>query len=150
MDWYAFENPYANDEPTYFIAEDEETGKIIGYLGRAPNRFVINGKPHQAYFAHDLYVHPDYRNMGIFITMSLYKAIEDACKSFCCLVWTTDLNLEFQKRRGYHELKAGLFVKVFDPKKMLVKAKGESTLVNILSSCLKTSMICLWCRRPTG
>jgi GNAT superfamily N-acetyltransferase len=115
MQWVAFNNPFANGKPTYFVALDGP--KIIAHLGRMPAEFLIAGKKYDGYYVHDLYVHPEYRSKGhgFFITVSLYKTIEDKSDSFCCLVWTTDLNLEIQRRRGYYELRGNRYYKFFEP-----------------------------------
>jgi len=137
FEWLAFGNSSANGEPTYFVAEDD--GNIVGHLGRMPTEFFINGKTRKAYFVHDLYVHPEYRKkgMGFFVTMSLYKAIENNSESFCCLVWTSELNLEIQRRIGYYELKAGCYLKVLNPDVILKRVLRNKTLVKILSSTVR-------------
>ena len=56
IEWLAFENPFANGEPTYFIAV--ENGCIIAHLGRMPVEFMARGRCCKGYFIHDLYVHP--------------------------------------------------------------------------------------------
>lgn len=115
MEWCAFRNPFSNNEPTYLIAEDK--GEIVAHLGRMPTEFIINGSIKRGYFIHDLYVHPKYRKKGFgyFLSMSLYMAVEEKSKFFCCLVWTTALNLELQRRRGYQELLADRFIKLLNP-----------------------------------
>lgn len=119
LEWLAFKNPYADKLKTYFVAE--KSGKIIGHLGRMPAEFIIKGRRQKAYFVHDLYVHPDYRKKGngVFLTMALYKKAEENSDSFCCGLWSTPLNLQILRRRGYYELKADKYVKVLDPRKLL-------------------------------
>jgi GNAT superfamily N-acetyltransferase len=141
MEWLAFKNPFAGNEPTYFIAEDN--GKIVAHLGRMPNEFIIQGKLHRAYFSHDLLVHPEYRKkgLGLFLTMSLYKAIEENSNSFCCLIWTSELNLDMQRRRGYYETKAGCYLKVFNPEDIIRRLLKKKTLIRVLSPLLKGILI---------
>jgi GNAT superfamily N-acetyltransferase len=138
FEWLAFRNPFADGEATYFVAEDD--GRIIAHLGRMPMEFVINGKSCRGYFVHDLFVHPEYREKGegFFISISLYKAVEKDSGSFCCLVWTTDLNLEMQKRRGYHELWADRYFKFFDPYAKLKKVIRQDAFAKVSSIVLKT------------
>jgi len=137
MEWCAFKNPYANNEPTYFVAEDN--GDIVAHLGRMPTEFMINGKHQKGYFGHDLYVHPEYRKkgMGFFLSMSLYKAIEERSDSFLCFIWTSRLNLDMQRRRGYYELKAGCYLKILNPAETLRKLLKQETLVKVLSPFIK-------------
>lgn len=80
LEYIAFNNPYANGEPTYFVADDGE--HIVGHLGRMPMKFLVKGKIHKGYYIHDLYVHPDYRasGKGFFVSNALYKKIEDESK----------------------------------------------------------------------
>jgi GNAT superfamily N-acetyltransferase len=138
LEWIAFKNPFAENDPTYFVAEAE--GRIVAHLGRMPTQFVIKGKLTKGYFIHDLYVHPEYRNKGIgfFLSMSLYKAIEDRSESFCCLVWTTPLNLEFQRRRGYYELWANRYVKLLNPDEALGKFLKHKLLVRLLGLIVRS------------
>lgn len=136
IEWIAFNNPYAGREPTYFIAHDGE--KIVAHLGRMPLEFRIKGKVRKGYFAHDLFVHPDYRKgSGFFIVSSLYRAVEKQSDSFCCLVWTTDLNLELQRRRGYVETSCERYYKFFDPYPKLKKAVKPEMAARIASGPLK-------------
>jgi GNAT superfamily N-acetyltransferase len=115
LEWLAFRNPFANGESTYFVAEDSE--RIVAHLGRMPTEFTINGRRQRGYFMHDLYVHPEYRKKGkgYFISMALYKAVEENTDSFCCGLWTSPLNLEIQRRRRYLELHADKYVKLLHP-----------------------------------
>lgn len=142
LEWIAFHNPFANDEPTYFVADDN--GKIIAHLGRMPMLFVINGQPCKGYFTHDLFVHPEYRaqGQGIFITLSLYRAIEENSDSFCCMVWTTELNLRFQKRLGYYCLNSNRYYKFFNPYGKMKKVIKRDSLAKL------TSLICQSLLRP--
>jgi GNAT superfamily N-acetyltransferase len=137
MEWCAFRNPYANNEPTYFVAEDN--GEIVAHLGRMPTEFMINGKHQKGYFVHDLYVHPENRKRGtgFFLSMSLYKAIEQKSDSFLCLIWTSDLNLAMQRRRGYYELKAGCYLKIINPDEILKRVLKQKTLASVLGPFIK-------------
>jgi GNAT superfamily N-acetyltransferase len=143
FEWIAFKNPFARGEPTYFIAE--EGGKVFAHLGRMPLDFATRGKRRRGYFAHDLYVHPEFRargGLGFMVTMGFYKAVEQAsAQSFCCFVWTSPLNLQMQRRRKYHEIPGYRWVKLLDVEKKiqpLVKSPGLagalSTITNRLSS----------------
>jgi GNAT superfamily N-acetyltransferase len=137
LEWLAFKNPSAGREPTYFIAEHD--GRIVAHLGRMPTVFVINGRLEKGYYVHDLYVHPDYRKkgMGFFLTMSLYKTVEESSDSFCCLIWTSALNLEFQRRRGYHELQAHAYVKILNPEYKIRKSLKPKMLIKPTIPILK-------------
>jgi GNAT superfamily N-acetyltransferase len=138
MEWLAFKNPYENDEATYFIADDQ--GKIVAHLGRMPMEFVIKGNLRRGYYFHDLYVHPEYRKkgLGLFLSMSLYNAAEKNSKSFCFCIWTNEINLNFQRKRGYHELKYPSYVKILDPYPILIKRiKGQKQVAKIASLILK-------------
>jgi len=101
--WVAFNNPAAGAQPTYYVAVYK--GRIVAHLGRMPSDFSVQGKDARGYFIHDLFVHPDTRRMGLglFISMELYERANSDSDSFCCLVWTTPLNLELQRRNGYAE-----------------------------------------------
>ncbi len=140
MEWCAFKNPYAGTEPTYFVADDD--GKIVAHLGRMPTEFIVKGRPQRGYFVHDLYVHPQYREggRGVFLSMSLYRAIEHRSDSFLCLVWTTDLNLSMQRKRGYYELKAGCYLKILNPKEILRRTLKRRILVATLSPFVKVGL----------
>ena len=133
LKWLAFSNPYANGEPTYFVAEDGE--RIVAHLGRMPTKFLINGKIESGYFVHDLYVDPEHRKQGkgLFLTMALYKATEANSASFCCLVWTSDLNLQMQRVRGYHEMCADRYVKLLNPCGKLEEKLGQNSLAKAAS-----------------
>ena len=133
LKWLAFSNPHANGEPTYFVAEDGE--RIVAHLGRMPIKFLINGKIESGYFVHDLYVDPEYRKQGkgLFLTIALYKATEANSASFCCLVWTSDLNLQMQRRRGYHEMCADRYVKLLNPYGELERKIGQNSLAKAAS-----------------
>jgi GNAT superfamily N-acetyltransferase len=142
LEWLAFKNQYADKLPTYFVAE--EYGKIIGHLGRMPTEFIIKGRRQKGYFIHDLYIHPEYRKKGkgLFLAMALYRVAEENSDSFLCGMWSTPLNLEIQRRRGYYELHADKFVKLLDPSKLLdprskLKISKFKFLVNTVSPILK-------------
>ena len=137
LEWLAFKNPFADNEPTYFVAEED--GRIIAHLGRMPTKFVIKGKPTKGYFFHDLYVHPEYRKKGsgFFLSMSLFKAIEDRSESFCCGVWSSHFTIELERLRGYHELWAHAYVKVINPDEQLNKFFRPKFLVRIISPILR-------------
>jgi GNAT superfamily N-acetyltransferase len=141
FEWLAFRNPLADGQPTYFIAEHD--GKIVAHLGRMPTEFIIKGKRRKSYFVHDLYVHPEYRKkgLGFFLCMSLYKATENNSESFCCLVWTTQLNLGLQRLRGYHEQWADRYVKLFDPTEKLSKFIKQKSLAKACALILKALLL---------
>ena len=126
LEWIAFCNPDAVGETTYFVAEDSE--KLIGYIGRMPTEFVIKGKRQKGYFMHDLYVHPEYRKkgLGFFISMALYRKLEQNTDSFLCGLWPSPLNLKLQRQRGYHELHGDRFIKILSPRALLLVTKKES------------------------
>ena len=136
LEWIAFCNPEANGEATYFVAEDSE--KLVGYVGRMPTEFVVNGKLERAYFMHDLYVHPEYREkgLGFFITMALYRKLEQSTDSFLCGLWPSPLNLEFLRRRGYHELHGDRYIKLLSSHSLLLVARSRF-LVKLLDPFLK-------------
>ncbi len=140
LEWIAFHNPSARGEATYFIAEED--GRIIAHLGRMPNDFFINGEIQHGYYAHDLYVHPEYRKkgMGYFISMALYDAIEENSNSFCCMIWTSPLNLQMQRRRGYLELHTRKYAKLINPYPLLHKKKGNSCLSFFMGRVLKVML----------
>jgi len=137
MEWCAFRNPFADKEPTYFVAEDD--GEIVAHIGRMPTEFIINGKRQKGYFNQDLYVHPKYqkKGMGFFLSMSLFRTNEESSESFCCSVWSSELTLEMLRRRGYYELKAGCYLKVLNPDEILRRVLRKDTLARILSPFLK-------------
>jgi GNAT superfamily N-acetyltransferase len=137
LQWLAFENPFANGEPTYFIAE--ENGTIIAHLGRMPMEFMSRGRCCKGYFIHDLYVHPQYRKtgQGLFISKSLYQMAEDQSDSFCCLVWTSELNLALQRRRGYYETCSYRYYKFFNPYPKIQKLVSSKALARTASAILQ-------------
>lgn len=140
LEWLAFRNPDADGEPTYYIAQHGE--KIVAHLGRMPSEFVVNGKIRRGYFIHDLYVHPSFRKMGmgLFLAMKLYETIEDNSPSFCCLVWTSPLNLAMQRHRKYHELWAGRYVKLIKPDEKLTKFIKSKRLASIVKPVLRVAL----------
>jgi len=115
MEWCAFKNPFAGNETTYFIAEDQ--GGIIAHIGRMPMKFIINGDLQKGYYIHDLYVHPEYRKkgMGFFLSMAFYRIIEENSDSLCFCPWHKAINLEFHRKRGYPELSADKYKKILNP-----------------------------------
>lgn len=116
FEWIAFKNPFSRGEPTYFIAE--EGGKLFAHVGLMPLDFATRGRPRRGYFGHDLYVHPEFRGragLGFMVTTSFYKTMEKATeKAFCCMIWTSPLNLQLQRRRKYHEIPGYRWVKLLD------------------------------------
>lgn len=141
MEWIAFNNPFADREPTYFIAEDQ--GKIVAYLGRMPMEFIVNGKRRRGYYMHDLFVNPEYRKQGLgfFLSMSLYKIIEEESKSFCVCIWTNEINLKFQRQRRYYEISFPKYVKLLNPNAQLNKSFRYKTLVKIISPVLQVILV---------
>lgn len=115
--WLAEHNPHAGKDATYFVAVDRETQEVLAYIGRMPLDAYWRGEPTRLYFGHDLYMHPDRRNQGasgFFTTMKLYGQVEKS-PGPVGLLWTSPLNLEFQRRRGYTEVSSLRLVKVLDP-----------------------------------
>jgi len=115
LEHIAFKNPQAdNGETTYYVVEEE--GRIIAIHGRMPTFFVIRGERKKGYYVHDLYVHRANRQkgQGFWLTMELAKEIERESDSFICLYGMTDLNLQMQRRRKYHEIHFDAYVKVLD------------------------------------
>lgn len=112
VEWLAFHNPDDDGGPTYFVVDCG--GRIMGHLGRMPTRFYIEGKPHLASYVHDLFVHPELQQggRGFFLAMQLYRAAEQASKSFCVLVWTNEINIRIQTARKYDQLWAERYVKL--------------------------------------
>jgi GNAT superfamily N-acetyltransferase len=142
LEWLAFNNPFANGLPTYFIAEDE--GKIVAHLGSMPIEVVIEGRCHKSCYIQDLYVHPDYikKGQGFFLSMALYSAVEKSIDTFVCGLWATPLNLKMLRQRGYLELKADKYVKILDPRKLLdprrkLKIPQVKFLLRVLGSSLR-------------
>ncbi|MEM1032232.1 MAG: hypothetical protein AAGN82_17925 [Myxococcota bacterium] len=117
FEWLAEHNPHARDETTYFVAVAPATGDVIAYIGRMPLDATWRGKPVRLYFGHDLYMHPEHRAQGaagFFTTMKLYREVERS-PGPVGLLWTSALNLEFQRRRNYVEVESLRLVKVLDP-----------------------------------
>ncbi len=156
LDWMAFNNPSAENEATYYIAEYK--GKIVAHLGRMPADFSFRGKDFRGYFIHDLFVHPETRKMGLgfFVSIELYDRANADSGSFCCLVWTTPLNLQLQRKSGYLEtyaaglvrpLNANDFVKhplgrkVLNPVARLLSRSTAGIVGSIRSSGVQTEMV---------
>ena len=134
VSWVAFENPVANGEATYFVAEDQ--GQLIGHLGRMPTDFLVDGKTVRGYYIHDLFVCPASRRkgMGLFISMALYKAAKEESGSFCVLPWATPLNLRIQRRLGYYqEVTVDNYVKILKAQVVFNNAVKSQRLQTILS-----------------
>jgi GNAT superfamily N-acetyltransferase len=112
VEWLAFHNPEADGNPTYFVVD--LGGRVMGHLGRMPTRFGIEGRPHQASYIHDLFVHPELQKggRGFFLAMQMYRAAEQASPSFSVLVWTNEINLGLQRARKYDELWVDRLVKL--------------------------------------
>ncbi len=103
--WHiAFQNPTSDGGPTYFVATDG--ARLLCHMGRIPTWFFVEGRRHLASFAHDLFAHPELQSngTGFFTTMKLYKCVEDACPSFCGLLWTNEINVKLQQARKYDQL----------------------------------------------
>ena len=124
MTWLAFDNPVADAETTYFVAEAD--GKLIGYLGRMPANFAMDGRVVKGYFVHDLFVTPAHRGMGLFISIALYKAAKAESDSFCFGLWATLLNMKIQRSLGFFREEAvANYVKIL---------KAETALYNVIKS----------------
>lgn len=103
--WHiAFANPSRGEQPTYFVATDGT--RILCHMGRMPTVFWVRGQRVPAYFAHDLFAHPELQatGAGFFVTMKLYKTVEAACTNFVGLAWTNDINVKLQQARKYHQM----------------------------------------------
>jgi len=133
LEWLAFHNPYArNGEGTYYVAEVD--GVIVGFEGRMPMEFAINGARRKGYYVHDTYVHPDYRKIGFWIVRALAKAIEEQSDSFFCLMGGTPLNLMIQRRMGYLELPpAAQYTKVLGLNRQISKVLKVKPLVSVVA-----------------
>lgn len=134
MKWLAFDNPVADGEPTYFVAEAE--GKLIAHLGRMPNNFLIDGKVVRGYYIHDLFVCPAYRQkgMGLFISLALYKATKEESDSFCALPFATPLNLRIQRRLPfYQEVAVDNYVKILKTEVILHGLVKSGRVLQLLS-----------------
>lgn len=133
LEWIAFENPFANGEPTYFVAE--HNGRIVALQGRMPVQFIIKGKRRKGYYVHDTYVHPEYRKRGwgFWIVSSINKAVEDRSDSFFCLVGGTPLNLKIQRRMGYREIAlAPQYAKILDPMELVSQTINGGVVAKLL------------------
>jgi len=134
LEWVAFHNPSAKGEATYFVAED--AGAIVALQGRMPVEFAINGTRTRGYYAHDTYVHPDYRKKGLGFPLvaSLAQAIEQRSDSFFCVLGGTPLNLKIQRRMGYREISpVPQYVKVLDPYRQLCRFLRSPLLAKVLN-----------------
>jgi predicted N-acetyltransferase YhbS len=137
LKWIAFSNPQVTDQDTtYFVARNQE--RIVAYHGRMPTIFNIQGKKVKGYYVHDLYVDPEYRNkgMGLMLTLTLAKAIEDQSDSFICLFGMTSLNLQIQRRRKYLELDMAVFSRSLRPEPVAAMVTSNKWLGRILSLLL--------------
>ncbi len=128
LEWMAFHNPSARSEPTYYVAEYK--GKIVAHLGRMPSDFAFCGSEVRGYFIHDLFVHPETRKMGLgfFVSIELYERANADSGSFCCLVWTTPLNLELQRKAGYLETSAAGLVRPLNANDFVKHPLGRKVL----------------------
>lgn len=118
--WHiAFENPVSDGKPTYFVAVRGD--EVVCHMGRMPTTFWAKGKRHSASFAHDLFSHPDLQvgGRGFFVTMKLYKQVEETCDSFCGLCWTNQLNVKLQQSRKYDELWVKPWVRLLGLERLL-------------------------------
>jgi len=143
LEWIAFHNPFmVKDQPTYFAVEDE--GRVVAVHGRMPLLFSIKGEYKKGYFVHDLSVHKDYRDkgQGFYLTMELAKAIERETDSFFCLFGMTPLNLQMQRRCGYHEMSFDAYVKVIRPEETLSTFVKSPMLVTLLSPLASVAIRC--------
>ena len=101
----AFENPVDDGQPTYFIATRDD--EIMAHLGRMPTQYCVNGQLELGSYFHDLYVHPDIRNVGaqgFFLSMQLYAAAEEASQGFIAMIWTNEINISLQQARKYEQM----------------------------------------------
>ncbi len=137
LKWVAFNNPYADQRATYFVAKVKS--KIVAYHGRMPTIFNVMGKQHMGYYVHDLYVDPEFRKkgLGIWLTMALAKAIEENSDSFICLFGMTPLNLQMQRRRKYYELSMTGFIKYLTPDPLVIRFIKKKWLMKLLRSPVK-------------
>lgn len=134
--WHiAFENPTSDGGPTYFVATDGS--RLLCHMGRIPTWFFLEGERHLASFAHDLFAHPDLQasGAGFFTTMKLYKSVENACQSFCGLLWTNEINVKLQQARKYDQLWVRRWVRPLDASRMIDDRLGA--LPNVARSALK-------------
>lgn len=124
--WIAFHNPDADGDPGYFVVADGD--RILGHLGRMPTRFYVEGRPHLASYVHDLFVHPELQRggRGLFLAMQLYRAAEQASKSFCVLVWTNEINIRIQQARKYEQLWTRRYAKLLRADGLIGKAADRA------------------------
>lgn len=133
--WHiAFQNPTSDGQPTYFVASRGQ--RILCHMGRMPTWFWVGGKRHLASFAHDLFGHPELQatGRGFFVTMKLYKSVEDACASFCGLVWTNEINVKLQQSRKYDQLWTTPWIRPLDATRALSRLKLPGPLSKVASS----------------
>lgn len=145
MEWIAFNNPYAQGEVTYWVAEQK--GKVIAFHGRMPSEFNFKGEAKRGYFLHDMYVDPKSRKkgLGFWITMAFANEIEENSPNFFILIWMTGFNLLMQRRRGYLELesKISTYKKVLKTKKYLTDLLKSDFLAS-LSAPIADAAIRVW------
>ena len=118
----AFENPESDGQPTYFVATRDD--EIMAHLGRMPTRFCVNGQLEPGSYFHDLYVHPDIRNVGaqgFFLSMQLYAAAEQASQGFVAMIWTNEINISLQQARKYDQMWTPRLVKLLTADELVEK-----------------------------
>lgn len=118
--WHiAFSNPTLDGAPTYFVAAEGD--RLVCHMGRMPTWFFVEGRRHLASFAHDLFAHPDLQasGAGFFVTMKLYKKVEETCRSFCGLLWTNEINIKLQQARKYDQLWVRRWVRPLDADRLI-------------------------------
>jgi GNAT superfamily N-acetyltransferase len=142
LEWLAFHNPYAGDEGTYLVAEDNK--RLVAYQGRMPVQFVVGNVKHKGYYAHDTFVDPEYRKKGIGFALlaALTEATEKQSDSFFCLLGGTPLNLKIQRRMGFQEIpSAATYVKIIEPDRYFQRTIRIPPLRSVLSVLARTGIL---------
>jgi len=110
----ADENPTANQKnySTYHVIEYGD--KIIGYIGKMPVKFYVQGKLLDGYFLHDGLVDPSYRGKGL--GQILMRDVEEKANSFVIASWMNTAQYNLTKKcgwldiPGFHSYKKIIFI----------------------------------------
>jgi GNAT superfamily N-acetyltransferase len=109
--WMVENNPYLSGESPYTVLEYE--GKLIGFCGRTPTKFSVDGKILDAFMSNDTMIHPEFRGKGLAGKMVQYQALNS--KSFVGALWFSPANHRAYQKASWQDIE-GLYpmAKVFN------------------------------------
>ena len=103
FDWQYLRNP--EGEAIVIVARDDEKNLVVGIESILPINIVVNQKIVKASLSCNSYVHPDYRNKGIFSKL-ISTVLEESTKNdiLCIYGVANDNSFNSFMKKGSHEI----------------------------------------------